>query len=97
MRLRVQVRPGAKRTVVTGWSEDLLKISVAAPPIDGRANEALIEFLAAELGLPRRQIQLVRGVASRLKLLEIDASPEIVQKWLEEFPRPPANSPPALS
>jgi uncharacterized protein (TIGR00251 family) len=83
--LRVQVRPDAKRSAITGWNADLLKVSVAAPPIEGRANEALIEFLAEELNLPRRQITVLRGATSRLKLLEIDAPPEVFQAWLDRL------------
>jgi len=95
VRLRVQVRPGAKRSAVTGRSGDLLRIAVAAPPIEGRANEALIAFLAEELRLPRRQIQVLRGATSRQKLLEIDAPPEVIQGWLEKLPQPPSTSPPS--
>jgi len=95
VRLRVQVRPGAKRSAVTGRSGDLLRIAVAAPPIEWRANEALIAFLAEELRLPRRQIQVLRGATSRQKLLEIDAPPEVIQGWLEKLPQRPTTSPPS--
>lgn len=49
-----------------------VKIKLRAPPVEGRANEALIEFLAARLDLPRRALSLVRGDTSRQKLLRVD-------------------------
>ena len=86
MRLQVRVRPGAKLNAVSGRDADLLTIAITAPPIEGRANEGLVRFLDEELGIPRRQIQVVRGATSRLKLLEIDAPPEVVQAWLDRIP-----------
>ena len=55
---------------------------LAAPPVDGKANEQLIAWLASELGLPRRSIRLLRGESARRKMLEIDATPEQVGRWL---------------
>lgn len=86
MRLQVRVRPGAKKNAVTGRGAGLLMIAIAAPPIEGRANEELVRFLAEELGIPRRQVQVIRGVTSRLKVLEIDAPPDVVQAWLDRIP-----------
>jgi uncharacterized protein (TIGR00251 family) len=54
-----------------GWLGDALKVKVHAPPVEGRANEALCEFLADRLGLPRRAIRVLRGDTSRQKLLRI--------------------------
>jgi hypothetical protein len=71
-RLAVHVQPRAARSEVVGEHGGALKIRLAAPPVDGAANEALVEFVAARLGLPRRQVRLVGGAASRRKLLEID-------------------------
>ncbi len=64
--------PGASRDEVVGTMGNATKIKLRAPPVEGRANEALVEFLAEKLGLPRRAISLERGDTSRLKLLRID-------------------------
>lgn len=69
--LRVRVHPGARRNDVAGLHAGAVKISIAAPPTDGRANEALIEFLADLLRIPRARISLVSGAAGRSKLLRI--------------------------
>lgn len=65
--LRVRAQPGAARTAIRGEYGDTLKIAVAAPPADGRANAALIAFLAKVFGLPRSAVTLVAGVGSRDK------------------------------
>ena len=71
-RLEVKVIPGASRDEVAGTMGNAVKIRLRAPPVEGRANEALIEFLAARLDLPRRALSLVRGDTARQKLLRID-------------------------
>jgi uncharacterized protein (TIGR00251 family) len=65
--LRVQASPGAGRSAVTGRHGDAVKVRVAAPPVDGRANTALVEFLAAEFGLKAADVTLVSGATSRAK------------------------------
>ncbi len=65
--LRVHVSPGAGRTAVTGRQGDAVKVRVAAPPVDGRANAALVEFLAAEFGLKAADVTLASGATSRAK------------------------------
>src|SRR5579871_5157864 len=73
--LAVRVQPGAKKSAVLGIlgeGEDAsLKIAVQAPPIEGRANEALIAFVATRLDLPRNAVELLRGQSSRSKTLLI--------------------------
>ncbi len=69
--LSVKVQPRAARTQFAGILGSELKIKVAAPPVDGAANEALVEFLAEVLGCPRRAVALVRGQASSHKVFEI--------------------------
>ncbi len=71
-RLEAKVIPGASRDEVAGTMGTAVKIKLRAPPVEGRANEALVEFLAEHLGLPRRAIALERGDTSRQKLLRID-------------------------
>jgi uncharacterized protein (TIGR00251 family) len=72
--LEVHAQPGAKRTEVAGIHGGCLKIRLVAPPIEGRANEALIGFLAESFGVPRRNVTLVRGQSARRKTVSI-ASP----------------------
>jgi uncharacterized protein (TIGR00251 family) len=71
-RLAVKVIPGASRNEICGWLGGTLKVKLSAPPVDGRANDALIGFLAGTLGLPRRAVTLVRGETARQKLVRID-------------------------
>jgi uncharacterized protein (TIGR00251 family) len=70
--LAVRAQPGAKRTAITGifgeGESAQLKIAVQAPPIEGRANEALIAFLAKTFGLPKTAVELVSGELSRSKV-----------------------------
>jgi hypothetical protein len=69
--LAVRVHPGARKNGVTGVHADALKIALTAPPVDGKANEALIAFLAEALRLPRARIAIVAGIASRAKTVRI--------------------------
>ena len=69
--LAIKAIPNAPRSEVVGWLGDALKIKVHAPPVDGRANEVLCEFLADALDLPRRAVTVLRGDTSRQKLLRI--------------------------
>jgi uncharacterized protein (TIGR00251 family) len=70
--LAVRAQPGAKKTVIAGvYGEGAaaqLKIAVQAPPVEGRANEALIAFLAKYFGLPRSSVELMAGELSRSKV-----------------------------
>lgn len=65
--LAIQAQPGAKRTEVAGLHGDALKIRVAAPALEDRANDALIEFLAERFGVPKRSVTLLSGHKSREK------------------------------
>jgi uncharacterized protein (TIGR00251 family) len=70
--LAIKAIPNAPRSEVIGWLGDALKVKVHAPPVEGRANEVLREFLADRLGVPRRAVTVLRGDTSRQKLLRID-------------------------
>ncbi|TMG83104.1 MAG: YggU family protein [Betaproteobacteria bacterium] len=72
--LTIHAQPGAKKTEVAGVHGDALKIRVASPPDEGRANEELRRFLADAFGVPRRNVTLVRGDTGRRKTVRI-ASP----------------------
>jgi uncharacterized protein (TIGR00251 family) len=69
--LAVKAVPNAPRSAIAGWLGDALKIKIHAPALDGRANDALCEFLADALDLPRRAVTLARGEKSRQKLVRI--------------------------
>lgn len=80
--LAVAVTPNARATVVVGLHDDALRVKLAAPPVDGKANAALTAWLAAELGLAKRAVRLRRGETARHKQVEIDAPLARVQSWL---------------
>ena len=69
--LPVRVHPGARRNAITGIHDGALKVSLTTPPTDGRANQALIAFLAGELRIPRARVTLLTEAASRAKSLRI--------------------------
>ncbi|OFZ96235.1 MAG: hypothetical protein A3H35_12065 [Betaproteobacteria bacterium RIFCSPLOWO2_02_FULL_62_17] len=71
--ISVHVQPGAKRSEIAGLHGDALKIRIASLPVDGRANEALIAFVAGKLGVPRAALSLEHGAGSRRKTLLLAA------------------------
>ncbi|EGF91375.1 hypothetical protein ABI_27900 [Asticcacaulis biprosthecium C19] len=82
MRLAVRLTPRSSADAIDGWGEDeqgrrFLKVRVRAAPIEGRANEALIVFLAKTLGVPKSRLSLVAGDTSRLKQIEIDGDVDL--------------------
>ena len=70
-RFEVRAKPRASRSKVLGIREGVLDVSLAAPPVEGEANRELVETLARTLGVPKRDIRIVRGESSRAKLLEV--------------------------
>ena len=80
--LQLSVMPNAKRTEVDGLHDGALRVRLAAPPIDGRANEALIAWLAKSLGVAKRDIEVLRGESSRRKQVAIAVSHNVAQRWL---------------
>lgn len=71
VRLTLRVQPRAARSRVVGRHGDALKVQVAAPPVDGAANAAVVSLLADWLDVPRRDLSIVRGEASRDKVVEV--------------------------
>jgi uncharacterized protein (TIGR00251 family) len=71
LRFEVRAKPRAKKSRVVGVDEGRLTLALAAPPVDGAANEALVAFLAELLGLPLRAVCIVRGASSRHKLVSV--------------------------
>jgi uncharacterized protein (TIGR00251 family) len=76
--LTLHIQPGAKKTQIAGEHGEALKIRLAAPPVDGKANAALLAFLAKTLGLAKSAVRLKSGDTSRHKRVEIDASTQSV-------------------
>jgi uncharacterized protein (TIGR00251 family) len=71
VRIAVQVQPGAKKTEVVGVHGDALKLKLQAPPIEGRANEALVKFLSSVLSVPKSAVTITHGQTNRRKLVEV--------------------------
>jgi hypothetical protein len=71
--LTLHVQPGAKRTEVAGSHGDALKVRLAAPPVDGKANAELLRFLADAFSVPLRKVTLLRGETSRMKVVRISS------------------------
>ncbi len=85
MRLRVKATPNARKSEVTGWEEDptagrVLRVRIAAPPVEGKANAELEKFLAKWLGVAKSEVRLEKGGTSRIKTFEV---PEGVAEQLE--------------
>jgi uncharacterized protein (TIGR00251 family) len=71
--LTLHVQPGARQTEIAGRHGDALKIRLAAPPIEGRANAELLRFLARVFEVPLRNVELVRGESARQKVVRIES------------------------
>ena len=72
IRLNLRVSPGAKRTSIAGsYGEDAIRLKVAAPPTEGRANAEVERFLASLLGIPRSDVAVTRGASSRDKVVVV--------------------------
>lgn len=70
--LKLRVVPNARRSEVVGEYGEAIKLKVAAPAVDGKANEALLEYVADQLGVSRRALELVSGEKSRDKAIAIE-------------------------
>ena len=85
IRLAVQITPNAKKTEVVGLLDDALKLRLQAQPVEGKANEALVRFLAKALGVPRGAVTIMHGHANKRKLVEVVSAtltPEEVERRL---------------
>ena len=71
--LTLHIQPGAKKSGVVGIHGDALKIRLAAPPVDGKANAALIEFIATTFAIAKNKVELKSGQTSRRKVLAVQA------------------------
>ena len=80
MKLALKVTPGAKKNEILGWEDDypqvgrVLKVKIAAPPVEGKANKEIVLFLAKFLGVTKSSVEVVHGTSGRIKLVEIPDS-----------------------
>jgi uncharacterized protein (TIGR00251 family) len=72
IRLRVRVQPRASRTEIAGPYGNAVKVRLAAPPVEGAANEALARFIARHLRVPRSAVSIESGATSRSKIIDVD-------------------------
>ena len=79
-RLTVKVHPRARRSALTGRFGDAYKLDLAAPPVDGKANEACTRFFAVIARVPHARVRIVAGLTSRMKVVEIEG---VTQEELE--------------
>lgn len=77
MKLALKVTPGARKNEILGWEEDypqvgrVLKLKIAAPPVEGKANKEIVQFLAKALQVSKSSVEVVHGTSGRIKLVEI--------------------------
>lgn len=71
IRFEVHAKPKARQSAIVDTEADALAVRIAAPPVDGAANAELIRFLADVLGVPKRQVELLRGESARTKLIAV--------------------------
>jgi len=88
--LLVAVMPNAKRTEAVSLHDGALRVRLAAPALEGRANDALVAWLAAELQLTRREVLLKQGASSRRKRLLLQCPLQRVEAWLAKLGVPQA-------
>lgn len=77
----IHVVPNARQTELDGLHDGALRVRLHAPPVDGKANEALVVWLAQQLDIPRRSVSLIRGLSHRRKQLRIDAVAAQTAHW----------------
>jgi uncharacterized protein len=71
-RVTVKVHPRAKRSAIAGKFGEVWKLDLAAPPVDGKANDECVRFFAEFAGVPRGHVRIVTGATSRMKIVEIE-------------------------
>lgn len=82
--LILHIQPGAKKSEVVGLHGEALKVRLSAPPVDGKANECLIGFLAEQLGVAKNRVELISGVSSRAKRVRLhEMTIESVRRLLQ--------------
>jgi|GEM_PF-613265 len=82
MKLTVKVTPRAKQNKIAGWNGDVLRVHVTAPPVDGKANKALVDFLSDEWGVAKSSIKIIKGEIAREKVLEVPGNVPLQNKLI---------------
>jgi uncharacterized protein len=75
-RINVYVQPRASKTAVAGMHDGCVKIRLAAPPVDGAANAALVEFVAEQVSVAKSRVRITAGLTGRRKIVEVDGVTE---------------------
>ena len=91
--LAARVQPNARRNEIVGLHGGALKIKIAAPAVDNKANAVLVEFLSEALGIPKSAIVIRRGISSRSKVLEIAGSSDLAARLERLAGRPATHDP----
>ena len=77
MKIALKVTPGARKNEILGWEEDypqigrVLRVKIAAPPVEGKANKEIVSFMAKTLGIPKFAVELLHGSTGRIKLIQV--------------------------
>lgn len=77
MKIALKVTPGARKNEILGWEEDypqigrVLRLKIAAPPVEGKANKEIVAFMAKTLGIPKSAVELLHGSTGRIKLIQV--------------------------
>lgn len=77
MKIALKVTPGARKNEILGWEEDypqigrVLRVKIAAPPVEGKANKEIVSFMAKTLGIPKSAVELLHGSTGRIKLIQV--------------------------
>ena len=84
--IQVQIQPRSSKNEITGLHNGRLKIKISAPPVDGKANQNLIEFIAKELRVSKSKVEIVKGHTSKLKTLKVSGiTQEFYRLFLEKY------------
>lgn len=77
MKIALKVTPGARKNEILGWEDDypqigrVLRVKIAAPPVEGKANKEITAFMARALGIPKSAVELLHGSTGRIKLIQV--------------------------
>lgn len=84
---RVRVQAGASKSEIVGVQENALKVRISAPPVQGKANKVLMDFLAKELGVKKSKVEIVSGHTSRIKTIKIigEGTEKILQELIDNI------------
>ena len=85
-KIAVQIYPGAAKNEITGMQNDVLRIKIAAPPVKGKANKELIDYLSHLLGITKDRLEILKGNTSKNKLISIDglSKVSVLEKLLSD-------------